>query len=91
MSVEAALAATVEAAVLRVLDGHLPRLTLTRVEAAEVLGVSTGTVDAKVRDGSLATIAAGRITLVSVLVLAGWPVAPAPLSAPLAVVPGAAS
>ena len=91
MSVETALAETVEAAVGRALAGHLPRLTLTRAEAAEILGVSTGTVDAKVRDGSLATIAAGRITLASVLALAGWPVAPAPLSAPRAVVPGVAS
>ena len=86
-AIEDVIASTVADAVGRALSAHLPRLTLTRAEAADLLGVSTTTVDQRVRAGDLDTIAAGRITLASVLALAGWPLTPAPLSAPLSTIP----
>lgn len=82
-----ALLGPLETAVHNVLASHLPKLTLTRTETAEILGVSTTLVDNFLADGRLSRIAAGRITLASVLTLAGWPVQPAPVGAPLVAVP----
>lgn len=74
-------------AVQAVLAGHLPKLILSRAEAGEILGCSTSMVDAFLAEGQLDRIAAGKITLASVLRLAGWPVEPAPVGAPLTAVP----
>ena len=85
-----ALEQAAEAGARRALTGHLPKLTLSRAEAARMLSVSTKTVAEFVAEGRLHRIGdrpACPITLASVLALAGWPVAPAPLAAPLAVVP----
>lgn len=82
-----ALIGPLEQAVRNVLDEHLPKLTLTRAEAAELLGVSTTTVDQFLAAGQLDRIAAGRITLASALRLAGWPIESAPLASPLSTVP----
>ena len=85
--VTAVLAEVVGGVVRDVLTEHLPELTLSRAEAAGMLGVSTKTVDRLSAAGELTVLVPGRITLASVLALAGWTVAPAPLAAPLAVVP----
>lgn len=82
-----ALLAPLEEAVRNVLAGHLPKLVLTRGEAAEVLGCSVSAIDVLLAEGRLDRIAAGKITLASVLRLAGWPIAPAPVGAPLTSVP----
>ncbi len=82
-----ALLPPLEAAVANVLAGHLPKLILTRAEAAHVLGCSTYVVDQFLAEGRLDRIAAGRITLASVLRVAGWPIEPAPVGAPLTAVP----
>ena len=84
-----ALLPPLEQAVRNVLAGHLPKLTLTRAEAAALLGVSASRVDQWLATGDLDRIAAGRITLASTLALAGWPLAPAPVGAPLTAVPQA--
>lgn len=86
-TITAALEQAAEAGARRALAGHLPRLTLSRSEAAEMLGVSTTTVDRMTGAGDLAQISAGRITLASVLALAGWPMQAAPVAAPLSAVP----
>jgi len=88
VTIEAAVAAAAEEGARRALEGHLPRLTLSRAEAA-MLGVSTSTVDRFTATGKLAQVAAGRITLASVLALAGWPMQAAPLAAPASVIPTA--
>lgn len=88
--VTAVLAEVVGGVVRDVLTEHLPKLTVTQQEAARMLSVSTKTVAEFVAEGRLHRIGdrpACPITLASVLALAGWPVAPAPLAAPLAVVP----
>lgn len=79
----ASIADAAERGARRALADHTPRLVLRRLEAAEMLGVSTTMVDAMCADGRLSTIAAGRITLASVLAAAGWPVVPASVGAPL--------
>jgi len=84
-----ALIPPIEQAVRNVLAGHLPKLVLNRTETAALLGVSTSVVDAFLADGSLDRIAAGKITLASVLRLAGWPIEPAPVGAPLTAIPSA--
>lgn len=73
----------------RALSGHQPKLTVSRTEAAEMLGLGVKAVDAMVGSGELVVLPAGRsrITLASVLRAAGWPVTPAPIGAPLSVVP----
>lgn len=81
-----ALVPPLEQAVRNVLAGHLPKLVLTRAEASHLLGVSTTKVDHWIAAGDLRILAAGRITLASVLELAGWPVQPAPVGAPLSAV-----
>lgn len=87
MTIDEAMVAAAEAGARRALEQHLPRLTLSRSEAAEMLGVSTTTVARLTSTGELGQVAAGRITLASVLALAGWPMAPAPVAAPLAAIP----
>jgi len=60
------------------------------VERVKVERVAADPVAEFVAEGRLHRIGdrpACPITLASVLALAGWPVAPAPLAAPLAVVP----
>jgi hypothetical protein len=88
-----AIGDTVQTAVRDALAERLPCLTLAQVEAAEVLGVSPSTVSRMTKAGDLEGLpgVAGRVTLASVLRAAGWPMQPAPLSAPLAVVPEAHS
>ena len=86
-TITAALEQAAEAGARRALAEHLPKLTLSRSEAAEMLGVSTTTVDRMTGAGDLAQISAGRITLASVLALAGWPMQAAPVAAPLSAVP----
>lgn len=80
-----------EAGTTRALRSHLPKLVLTRTEAAEMLGVSVSVVDRLAGEGRLEQFVTGRYTLASVLRVAGWPVVPAPVGAPLTVVPAVAS
>lgn len=92
--VTVALAGVVEAAVATALQSTLPKLAFTRAEVAAMLGVDASTVTRMVEDGRLSVLGDGpraRVTIGSVLDLVGWPMAPAPVSAPLQVVPETAS
>lgn len=91
MSIDQALADTVAAAVTAALSAHTPRLVATVDEAARMLGVSPTTVRALLAAGRLdrlpGTGTAVRISVASVLRYAGWPLAAAPLAAPLTAMP----
>lgn len=86
----AAITDLVRAAVRDALAEAVPRLAYPQVEVAHMLGVSPATIGSWVADGRLHRIGGqkGPITLVSVLELVGWPLAAAPLVAPLRAVPG---
>jgi hypothetical protein len=86
-SITEALVSAAREGASQALSEHHPRLTRTRDEAAQMLGCSLAAVDRLLADGRLDRLLAGRITLASILTLAGWPLAGAPVSAPLSAVP----
>ncbi len=86
-----ALSEVVAAAVTEALaQARLPKLAFTRSEVADLLGIDRKIVSAMVADGRLRTLGPepqAKITIGSLLNLVGWPIAPAPVAAPLAVAP----
>lgn len=76
-------------AVTAALDAHQPKLAYPTADAAAMLNVSASTVNRLVHDGRLRRVAGSStaITLASILDVAEWPMQPAPLTAPLTVVP----
>ena len=71
----------------RALAAHQPKLTRTRAEAAAMLQVSIPSIDRMLADGRLEALIAGKVTLASILRVAGWPVVPAPMAAPVSSIP----
>lgn len=88
--VTAALSDVVAAAVGDALHSRLPRLAFTRQEVAQMLGCDPSTVTSMIESGRLRTILDGprsKVPIGALLDLVGWPMAPAPVAAPLTVVP----
>lgn len=86
-----ALVAPLREAVTDALDHHVPRLAFGTAEVAGMLGCSTASVNELVKAGRLSRVAGPQspISIGSILHLVDWPLADAPVSAPLSVVPAA--
>lgn len=78
-----ALHNAVVSSVAEALEGRLPRLTVTRAEAGEMLGLATTTIDSMLQTGRLTKLDTGTsrvaVTVASIFEAAGWPLPPVAL------------